>query len=57
MLPGHKLALRISTADPDKVPLFAADPRVTVFTGPGATELTLPTVPGAVAHPDTMSLK
>ena len=57
MLPGHKLALRISTADPDKVPLFAADPRITVFTGKGATELTLPTVPGAVAYADSMPLK
>jgi len=56
MLTGNRLALRISTSDPDKVPLFAADPRVTVFTGAGATELTLPTVPGAVTHPDTMKL-
>jgi uncharacterized protein len=53
---GHRLVLRVTTSDPDKVPLFAIDPQVTVFTGPGATEVRLPVVPGATLHPDTVPL-
>jgi predicted acyl esterase len=41
---GHALVLQIATSDPDKVPLTSVDPLVTVFTGPGATELRLPVV-------------
>lgn len=41
---GHALVLQVATSDPDKVPLSAVDPRVTVVTGPGATELRLPVV-------------
>ena len=39
---GHRLVLRITTSDPDKVPLFAVDPAITVFTGNDATALHLP---------------
>jgi uncharacterized protein len=41
---GHKLVLRVTTSDPDKVPTFAEDPNVTVFTGPGATSVRVPVV-------------
>ena len=41
---GHRLVLQVTTSDPDKVPMFAEDPRVTVFTGAGATEVTVPVV-------------
>ena len=53
---GHRLVLRMTTSDPDKVPLFAVDPRVTVFTGAGATSVELPVVPGATLAPDTVPL-
>ena len=53
---GHRLVLRVTTSDPDKVPLFAVDPRVTVFTGAGATSVSLPVVPGATLYPDTVPL-
>ena len=36
---GHRLVLQVTTSDPDKAPLFAVDPRVSVFTGPDATRL------------------
>ena len=51
---GHKLVLRVTTSDPDKVPLFSVDPAVTVFTGADATRVSLPVVPGATLHPDTV---
>jgi predicted acyl esterase len=51
---GHKLVLRVTTSDPDKVPLFAIDPQVTVFTGAGATQVVLPVVPGATLHADAV---
>ncbi len=54
---GHKLVLRVTTSDPDKVPLFAADPAVNVFTGAGATQLTLPAVPEAALYADTVPLQ
>ena len=41
---GHKLVLRFTTSDPDKVPLFAVDPRVTIATGPNGTSLQVPVV-------------
>lgn len=49
--------LRVSTADGDKIPMFAEDPNVTVFTGPGATEVTLPTVPASQLAADTLPFK
>ena len=54
---GHKLVLRVTTSDPDKVPLFAVDPAVKVFTGADATRVTLPVVPGATLHADTVPLE
>jgi predicted acyl esterase len=53
---GHRLVMRVTTADPDKVPTFATDPQVTVFTGPTATKLTLPVVGGATLYPDNLPL-
>jgi len=49
---GHRLVLRVSTADPDKVPLFAIDPQVTVFTGEGATRVDVPVVDNPALYPD-----
>src|SRR3712207_9587981 len=54
---GHKLVLKVSTSDPDKVPTFAEDPKVTVFTGPGATSFTLPVLENAPLYPDTVPLE
>jgi predicted acyl esterase len=54
---GHRLVLRVSTADEDKIPMFAEDPNVTVFTGPGATEVTLPTVPASRLVADKVPFK
>ncbi|HEX2051302.1 MAG TPA: CocE/NonD family hydrolase [Actinomycetota bacterium] len=53
---GHRLVLRVSTSDPDKVPTFAVDPLVTVFTGPNATRLTLPVVPSPQLVADDVPL-
>ena len=55
--PGHRLVLRVSTADKDKIPMFAEDPNVTVFTGPGATEVTLPAVPASQVARDSVPFK
>lgn len=52
---GTSLVLRITTADPDKVPWAAIDPAVGVIAGPGATMLRLPVVTPN-AFPDTVSL-
>lgn len=41
---GHKLVLRMTTSDPDKVPTFAVDPKVTVATGPNGSALRVPVV-------------
>ncbi len=49
---GHRLVLRVSTADPDKVPLFAIDPQVTVFTGNGGTRVDVPVVDQPALYPD-----
>jgi predicted acyl esterase len=53
---GHKLVLRVTASDPDKVPTFAVDPHITVFTGLGGTTLTVPLVQGATLYPDTFRL-
>jgi uncharacterized protein len=53
---GHRLVLRVTTSDPDKVPMFAEDVHVTVFTGPGATSVDVPVVPAATLYPDTVPL-
>jgi predicted acyl esterase len=54
---GHKLVLRVTTSDPDKVPMFSVDPQVTVFTGDGATELRLPVVENRDLFPDDLPLE
>jgi uncharacterized protein len=53
---GHKLVLRVTTSDPDKVPLFAVDPQVTVFTGHDGTSVDVPVIPSAALYPDTVPL-
>jgi predicted acyl esterase len=55
--PGHRLVMKVTTADPDKVPTFAQDPRVTVFTGPGATSFRLPVVTAPDLYPDVVPLE
>ena len=51
---GHRLVLRFTTSDPDKVPTFAVDPRVTIATGPGGTVLQVPVVDRPALAPDTV---
>ena len=54
---GQSLRLRITTSDPDKVPLFANDPNVTVaFGGSDGTQLTLPEVVDGKVYADTIDL-
>jgi uncharacterized protein len=53
---GHKLVLRVTTSDPDKVPTFAEDPKVTVFTGPAATAVRVPVVVNAALVADDVPL-
>ena len=54
---GHRLVLRFTTSDPDKVPTFAADPRVTVMTGPDGTALRVPVVADPRLVADTVPLQ
>ena len=54
---GHRLVLRVTTSDPDKVPMFANDPQVGVFTGAGATSVTVPVVRNPTLYPDTVPLE
>ena len=51
---GHRLTLRFTTSDPDKVPTFAVDPRVTIATGPGGTVLQVPVVGSPTLVEDTV---
>ena len=55
--PGHRLVLRTTTSNKDKFAFFAVDPRVTVFTGIGATTIHLPEIEGAALLPDTVALQ
>lgn len=51
--PGDRLVLRITTSDPDKLPLFTVDPFIKVFTGgDDGTKIDLPVVTGPL-YPDT----
>ena len=52
---GHRLVLRVTTSDPDKVPMFAEDVQVTVFTGPGAASVDVPSI-ATPLYPDTVPL-
>lgn len=53
----HRLVLRVTTSDPDKVPTFATDPRVTVTTGPAGTALRVPAVASPRLVADTVPLE
>ena len=53
---GHKLVLRVTASDPDKVPTFAVDPRITVNTGPSGTALRVPVVSQPTVVADTVPL-
>jgi hypothetical protein len=54
---GHRLVLQVTTSDPDKAPLFAADPQVSVFTGPEGTSLRVPVVGAPTLVADTVPLE
>ncbi len=54
--PGHRLVLRVTTSDPDKIPMFAGDAGVSVFTGEGATSVVVPVAEQPTLHPDTVPL-
>ncbi|MDQ3991854.1 MAG: CocE/NonD family hydrolase, partial [Actinomycetota bacterium] len=54
---GHRIVLRVTTSQQDKVGVFSVDPRVTVFTGRDATMLRLPTVASALLIEDTVPLQ
>jgi predicted acyl esterase len=51
---GHRLVLRFTTSDPDKVPTFAVDPNISVATGPNGTVLRVPVVTEPVLVEDTV---
>ena len=54
---GHKLVLQVTTSDADKVPFFAEDPRITVFTGPDATKVSVPVVSRPKSAVDNVPLQ
>ncbi|MGH2758498.1 MAG: CocE/NonD family hydrolase [Actinomycetota bacterium] len=54
---GHRLVMRVTLSDPDKIPLFAVDPLVRVFTGQRDTVLSLPVIDRPAVYRDTLSLK
>jgi putative CocE/NonD family hydrolase len=53
---GHRLVLQVTTSDPDKAPLFAEDPNVSVFTGPEGTNVTVPVVSAPALAADKVPL-
>jgi len=53
---GHRLVLQVTTSDPDKAPLFAEDPNVSVFTGPDGTNVTVPVVSAPSLAADNVPL-
>jgi predicted acyl esterase len=54
---GHRLVLRVTTSDPDKVPMFSIDPNITVFAGPGGTVLQVPVIQNPVLYKDKFVLE
>ena len=54
---GHRLVLQVTTSDPDKAPLFAEDPNVSVFTGPEGTNFTVPVVSAPSLAPDNVPIQ
>ena len=57
LLAGHRLVLRVTASDPDKVPTFAVDPLITVHTGARGTVLRVPVVNNPTLVPDTVPLQ
>ena len=57
MRAGHRLVLQVTTSDPDKAPLFAEDPNVSVFTGPEGTSFTVPVVTAPTLVADNVPLE
>ncbi|MGH3432793.1 MAG: CocE/NonD family hydrolase, partial [Thermocrispum sp.] len=53
---GHRLVMRVTTSDPDKVPTFAVDLQVTVFTGPQGSALRVPVAGEPVLSEDDVPL-
>ena len=51
---GHKLVLRMTASDPDKVPAFAVDPKITIATGPNGSALRVPVVTAPTLVDDTV---
>ena len=49
---GHRLRLVVAAAHPDKVPTFAAGAQVTIYTGLGGTEFSVPVIDRAALRPD-----
>ncbi len=54
---GHRLVLRVTTSDPDKIPTFAVDPNVRVYTGVSHTVVQVPVLDRPVIYRDTLNLK
>jgi predicted acyl esterase len=54
---GHRLVLRVTASDPDKVPTFAVDPRITIYTGPSGTALRVPVVGSPTLVADNVPLE
>ena len=56
---GHRLVLRVTASDPDKVPTFAVDPLITIHTGPTGTALRIPVLstPSLVADDVPLQLR
>lgn len=54
---GHRLVLRMTASDPDKVPTFALDPRINIHTGPSGTALRVPVVTNPTLVRDDVPLE
>ncbi len=53
---GHRLVFRVSASNADKLALFGADAQITVHTGPGGTEISLPVIEDPALYPDDLPL-
>jgi uncharacterized protein len=54
---GHRLVLRVTASDPDKVPTFALDPLITIHTGPSGTALRVPVAANLALVADNVPLE
>jgi predicted acyl esterase len=52
----HRLVLRITTSDSDKLPFFSLDPHIRIYTGVPHTVLEVPVIDRPVAYRDTLRL-